>query len=132
MTINYDNIHQAIAALNQCAKENENRQTGTGAVRVSDLCTDVAYFLCKVHQDHKQWQETKDGKMHVYLFHDNDDGEQITDLWTTSVPDIGEKIVRWDNGTFRHYILRNRIYGGNVQEKVGVWNLYVEPIKQTK
>ena len=62
MTINYDNIHLAIAALNQCAKENENRQTDTGAVRVSDLCTDVAYFLCKVRQDHKQWQETKDGR----------------------------------------------------------------------
>lgn len=59
MNINYDNIHQAIAALNQCAKENENRQTDTGAVRVSDLCTDVAYFLCKVRQDHKQWQDFK-------------------------------------------------------------------------
>lgn len=69
---------------------------------------------------------------HVYVFKDEEAGDIICDLWTTSVPDIGEKIVLWDNGTFRHYILRNRIYGGNVQEKVGVWNLYVEPIKQTK
>ena len=127
MTINYDNIHQAIAALNQCAKENENRQTDTGAVRVSDLCTDVAYFLCKVRQDHKQWQETKDGKMHVYLFHDNDDGEQITDLWTTSVPDIGEQLILWDKGEHHHYEVTRRIYGANAEEKVGVWNLYVKP-----
>ena len=127
MTINYDNIHQTIAALNQCAKENENRQTDTGAVRVSDLCTDVAHFLCKVHQDHKQWQETKDGKMHVYLFHDNDDGGKIADLWTTSVPDIGEQIILWDKGEHHHYEVTRRIYGANVEEKVGVWNLYVKP-----
>ena len=127
MTINYDNIRQAIAALNQCAKENENRQTDTGSVRVSDLCTDVAYFLCKVRQDHKQWQETKDGKMHVYLFHDNDDGEQIIDLWTTSVPDIGEHMILWDKGEYYHYEVTRRIYGANAEEKVGVWNLYVKP-----
>ena len=127
MTINYDNIHQAIAALNQCAKENENRQTGTGAVRVSDLCTDVAYFLCKVRQDHKQWQETKDGKMHVYVFHDDDDGEMITDLWTTSVPDIGEQIILWGKCEYHYYEVTRRIYGANAEEKVGVWNLYVKP-----
>lgn len=127
MTINYDNIHQAIAALNQCAKENENRQTDTGAVRVSDLCTDVAYFLSKVRQDHKQWQETKDGKMHVYLFHDDDDGELITDLWTTSVPDIGEQMILWDKSEHHYYEVTRRIYGANAEEKVGVWNLYVKP-----
>ena len=45
MTITKDNMHQAIAALRQCAKENENRQTDTGAVRVTDLCNDVADYL---------------------------------------------------------------------------------------
>lgn len=45
MTITKDNLHQAIAALRQCAKENENKQTDTGAVRVSDLCNDVANYL---------------------------------------------------------------------------------------
>lgn len=54
MTINYDNIYQAIKALNQCAKEYENKQADTGGIRVSDLCTDVAYFLSKVYQDHKK------------------------------------------------------------------------------
>ena len=67
MTINYENIAQAIAALNKCAKENEGRQTDTGAIRVSDLCTDVAYFLSKVRQDHKgKWKSVdewpKDGE----------------------------------------------------------------------
>ena len=47
MTITKDNMHQAIAALRQCAKENENKQTDTGAVRVTDLCNDVADFLEK-------------------------------------------------------------------------------------
>ena len=61
MTINYENIAQAIAALNKCAKENEGRQTDTGAIRVSDLCTDVAYFLSKVRQDHKgKWKSVDD------------------------------------------------------------------------
>lgn len=127
MTINYDNIQLAIAALNQCAKENEKRQTDTGAVVVSDLCTDVAYFLCKVRQDYKQWQETKDGKMHVYVFRDDEDGDIIADLWTTSVPDAGEYMILWNNGEHHHYMVTRRIYGANAEEKCGVWNLYVKP-----
>lgn len=63
MEINYDNIHRAIAALNKCAKEFENKPVSTGAVRVSDLCTDISYFLCKVRQDHKHWQETNADSM---------------------------------------------------------------------
>ena len=49
MTITKENLHQAIAALRQCAKENENRQTDTGAVRVTDLCNDVADYLERTH-----------------------------------------------------------------------------------
>jgi len=45
MTITKGNLHQAIAALRQCAKENENKQTDTGAVRVTDICNDVADYL---------------------------------------------------------------------------------------
>jgi hypothetical protein len=45
MTITKGNLHQAIAALRQCAKENENGRTDTGAIRVSDLCSDVADYL---------------------------------------------------------------------------------------
>lgn len=131
MTINYENIHQAIAALNQCVKENENKQTDTGAIRVSDLCADVSYFLCKVRQDYKQWQETKDGKMHVYVF-SNSDGDIITDLWTYSVPDVGEYMIIWDKGAHHHYEVTKRIYGANAEEKVGVWNLYASPKKKGK
>ena len=67
---------------------------------------------------------------HVYIFTNEEPGDIIADLWTTSVPDIGERIILWDNGTFRRYELCNRIYGANAQEKVGVWNLYVEPIRK--
>lgn len=30
---------------------------------------------------------------HVYVFHDDEDGDIITDLWTCSVPDVGEYMI---------------------------------------
>ena len=45
MEITKQNLNQAIAALRQCAKENRKRITSTGAIRVSDLCDDVANYL---------------------------------------------------------------------------------------
>lgn len=45
MKITKDNLHKAIAALRQCAKENEGKITDTGSIRVSDLCSDVADYL---------------------------------------------------------------------------------------
>lgn len=45
MEINFDNLNQAIAALEQCASENKGKLTDTAAIRVSDLCNDVATFL---------------------------------------------------------------------------------------
>ena len=45
MKISDNNLNQAIAALRQCAKENEGKATDTGAIRVSDLCSDVADYL---------------------------------------------------------------------------------------
>ena len=45
MEINFDNLNQAIAALEQCASENKGKQTDTGAIRVGYLCSDVATFL---------------------------------------------------------------------------------------
>ena len=47
MEITNSNLHQAIAALRQCAKENKGKQTDTGCIVVSDLCLDVADFLEK-------------------------------------------------------------------------------------
>ncbi len=52
MKINYENLPKAITALEQCASENENKQTDTGNVRVSDLCRDVAIFLAYVKEEH--------------------------------------------------------------------------------
>lgn len=131
MVINYENIHQAISALNQCVKENENKQTDTGAIRVSDLCADVSYFLCKVQQDYKQWQETKDGKIHVYVLRNSDD-EIIADLLTCDVPDVGERIVIWKDGAHHDYEVVHRVYGANAEEKVKTCNIYVNLLKKQK
>ena len=69
---------------------------------------------------------------HVYIFMNDEDSDIVTDLWTTSVPDVGEKVIIWDNDEFNHYKVCGRIYGANAQEKVGVWNIYVEPINTPK
>jgi hypothetical protein len=63
---------------------------------------------------------------HVYIFKDEEVGDIICDLWTTSVPDIGEQMILWNNGEHHHYEVTRRIYGANAEEKVGVWNLYVK------
>ena len=47
MEITFENLHRAIAALRQCAKENAGKPTDTGNVVVAGLCTDVADFLEK-------------------------------------------------------------------------------------
>ena len=47
MEITNDNIGTAIAALERCAKENAGKHTDTGAIRVSDICSDVAAYLKK-------------------------------------------------------------------------------------
>ena len=47
MEITKSNLNQAIVALRQCAKENENRNINTGHIRISDLCNDVATYLEK-------------------------------------------------------------------------------------
>ena len=47
MEITKQNLNQALAALSQCANENRNKFTSTGAIRISDLCDDVADYLEK-------------------------------------------------------------------------------------
>jgi len=64
---------------------------------------------------------------HVYVFHDDKDCNIITDLWTCSVPDVGEYMIIWDKCAHHHYKVTKRIYGANAEEKVGTWNLYVSP-----
>lgn len=132
MDINYKDLSKVIAGLKQCAKENENRNTDTGAIRVSGICSDVANFLCKVQKDYKRWKESKEnaGKMHVYIFAGEESGDIIADLFATSVPAVGEKMVLWDEGKYHHYNVTGRIYGANAVEKCGVWNIYVEPTER--
>lgn len=69
---------------------------------------------------------------HVYVFKNDEEGDIVTDLWTTSVPDVGERMIIWNMNEHQHYKVINRIYGANAHEKVGVWNLYVEPINKKK
>ena len=93
MTINYENINQVIAALNQCVKENENKQTDTLNIRVSNLCADVACFLRKVQQDYEQWQKeqmtakTIEGNVLA-----NGMGEPILHLWDKGKHLVGKKV----------------------------------------
>jgi DNA-binding SARP family transcriptional activator len=47
MEITKQNLRQAIAALRKCADENRNRIVSTGAIKISDLCDDVANYLEK-------------------------------------------------------------------------------------
>lgn len=69
---------------------------------------------------------------HVYVFKNDEVGDIVTDLWTTSVPDVGERMIIWNMNEHQHYKVINRIYGVNAHEKVGVWNIYVEPINKKK
>lgn len=57
MEITRNNLNQAIAALRQCAKENKDRITDTGNIRVSELCNDVATYLEKEWESIKQASE---------------------------------------------------------------------------
>ena len=57
MEITINNLNQAIAALRQCAKENKDRITDTGNIRVSELCNDVAAYLEKEWKSIKQASE---------------------------------------------------------------------------
>ena len=57
MEITINNLNQAIAALRKCAKENKDRTTDTGNIRVSDLCNDVATYLEKEWKSIKQASE---------------------------------------------------------------------------
>ena len=77
MKITDNNLHQAIAALRQCAKENEGNVTDTGAIRVSDLCNDVADYLEKsANNGKKVWHsidEEADSSKFVVLYDVNGD-----------------------------------------------------------
>lgn len=37
-----------------------------------------------------------------------------------------------EDGAHHHYEVVHRIYGANAEEKVGTWNIYVNPLKKPK
>jgi hypothetical protein len=82
--------------------------------------------------EHEKPTSDPSNRQHVYFFMADEDGNLITDIWTCSVPDIGEQVIIWNKEGFKHYTLKNRIYGANADEKVGCWNLYVAPMNPSK
>lgn len=104
MEITKDNLHQAIAALRQCAKENENRQTSTGAVRVTDLCSDVADYLERqqgvkipILSNSSNTGEIKISEFEDYLRQDLNCYTQMV-MDGKSGPELVEYIKLWING----------------------------------
>ena len=79
-------------------------------------------------KDRREHERFSYPNMHVYLYHDGNEGAPIMDIWTHSVPDVGEKVIVWNEEQFVHYIVKRRIFGCNQEEKLGVWNLYLEKI----
>lgn len=70
-------------------------------------------------------------QQHVYVWDANKEKEEyaIIDVWTTSVPDVGEQIIIWQDETFHHYEVVKRIYGINAEDRTACWNIYVLPAK---
>ena len=104
MEITKENLHKAIAALRQCAKENENQQTDTGAVRVTDLCSDVADYLERTQgvsipilSNSSNVGENNLSDFEDYLRQDLNCYTQMV-LDGKSGPELAEYIKLWING----------------------------------
>lgn len=98
---------------------------------LADYKKEIANLNDKIHKQkvligtlnqeiNKTRQETKSGKMHVYIFL-KDSEKLITDLWTCHVPNVGEFMVIWQDNEHKLYKTTGRIYGVNKEEKVRVW-----------
>ena len=79
-----------------------------------------------------------EGKQKAYVWSDDEQAESVKDsllaeLWICDAPMPGEELILYGgDGQFAHYEVTRRIYGANIAEKVGVWNLYVKLIKRDK
>ena len=77
-----------------------------------------------------------EGKQKAYVWMDDEQAESVKDsllaeLWICDAPMPGEELILYEgNGQFAHYEVTRRIYGANIAENVGVWNLYVKLIKK--
>lgn len=70
-------------------------------------------------------------QQHVYVWNAAKEKQKdpIIDVWTTSVPEPGEKMIIWQDESFHHYIVVRRIYGINATTRTACWNIYVLPAK---
>lgn len=68
-------------------------------------------------------------QQHVYVWNAAKEKQKdpIIDVWTTSVPEPGEKMIIWQDDTFHQFIVVRRIYGINATTRTACWNIYVEP-----
>ena len=60
----------------------------------------------------------------TYIFDYNDD-KVICVCYTTSIPNISEHIIVYQDDTFVNYVVKERVMGVNKELGVSVWNLYV-------
>ena len=55
----------------------------------------------------------------------------LAEIYICDAPLPGEEFILYEgNGEFKHYEVTRRIFGANKAEKVGVWNIYLKPIKK--
>ena len=74
-------------------------------------------------------------KQKAYIWIDDDRIESmqslIAEIFICDAPLPGEEFILYEgNGEFKHYEVTRRIFGANKAEKVGVWNIYLKPIKK--
>lgn len=94
-------------------------------------CYHIAQQDETTHADSSRISPSHDeASMHVYFYDLDDNGAIVGDIWTHSVPDNDEKVILWNKEHgFRHYKVAYRIYGGNLEERTGAWNIYVKQSK---
>lgn len=97
-----------------------------GEVKTPDIpCPKIPEWL-------KEGLKTPEGKQKAYVWIDDEQAKSVKDsllaeLWICDAPMPGEELIIYEgDGLFVHYEVTRRIYGANIAEKVGVWNLYVK------
>lgn len=81
-------------------------------------------------------ERAPEDKQKAYVWTDDEQAESVKDallaeLWICDAPMTGEELILYEgNGQFAHYEVTRRIYGANIAEMAGVWNLYVKLIKK--
>ncbi len=69
-------------------------------------------------------EQLKSSKQKCYIF-DADNGDLLYTVYVNDTPLVGEVVIIYDNSVFKHYTVKNRIFGINANSGAAVWNLYV-------